>query len=135
MPRLRLAPHRAHPRFRAAVAELLVVRRRYARSGMNDTTSQPTRYSMRLRIVQGLCAAIAVASVFYTGLRAIKSGTGDGPEILAPAAFTLAFAHSALFLSRRVYAPTENSGRSLTFFALVVGYLSVARGLYLLIST
>jgi hypothetical protein len=30
MPRLRLAPFRAHPRLRAAVAELLVVRRHYA---------------------------------------------------------------------------------------------------------
>ena len=82
--------------------------------------------------MHGACAVGAFASVFFTALRALKSGTGDGPEILPLAAFTLACAHTALVLSRRVYSPSENSGRFLTFFALIVGYLAAARGLSLL---
>ena len=87
---------------------------------------------MPLRVVHGLCAAIAIVGVFYTGSLAITSGTGDGPEILTSAAVTLVCAHVALFLSRRVYTPTQNSGRFLTFFALVGGYLCAARGLFIL---
>ena len=87
---------------------------------------------MRLRIVHGLCATIAVLSILFTGLRALKSSEGDGLDILAYAGVTMAFAHAALFLDRRAYAPTERSSRSLVFFALVVGYVCAFRGLFLL---
>ena len=101
---------------------------------MNDTTAPPFQYSLRLRIVHLFCVVLAVLSTFFTAIAAIKSTPYDGIEITAHAAFTLAFSHAALFLSRRAYAATENSRRFLIFYALVVGYLSGALGIYLLSS-
>lgn len=101
---------------------------------MNEITSPPLPYSRHLRALHSLCAVSAFGSVILTALRALKSGPGEGLGIIAYAAFTLAFAHAALFLSRRVYSPTENSGRFLNFFALVIGYLAVASGISSLLS-
>lgn len=101
---------------------------------MNEKPPPPTQYSKRLRIVHDICAIAAFANVFSTALHGLKSGRGDGPEVLAYAVITLVTAHAALFLNRRVYSPTENSGRFLLFFALIVGYLAAASGLRLLLS-
>ncbi len=98
---------------------------------LHSTRSQDR---LRLRIVHLFCVAIAVTSTFLTAITAIKSTPYDGAEITAYAAFTLVFAHAALFLSRRTYGPAENSRRFLIFYSLMVGYLSGAHGLHLLFS-
>jgi len=99
---------------------------------MNDLPAQTHQSSPRLRVTHALCVAVAVISVLPTLATAIKSAPYDGIEITAFGVFTLIFAHIALFLGRRVYSRTENSGRFLTFFALITGYLCAGHGLYLL---
>lgn len=101
-----------------------------------SATATPSRAPQRtrLRVVHLTCVAVAVLSTFFTAITAIKSTPYDGTEIAAHAAFTLVFAHIALFLGRRAYASTENSRRFLILYSLAVGYLSGAYGFYLLLS-
>jgi hypothetical protein len=101
---------------------------------MNGIEAQSSPHSQRLRVIHLFCVAIAVLSTFFTAIASITYTPYDGLEITAHAAFTLAFAHAALFLARRAYAPTENRRRFLVFYSLGVGYLCAIHGLYLLLT-